>query len=163
MTIHHLPFTIHYSQFDEIETPLPQRGKVMALDLGDRRIGVAVSDGLRMIASGYSVFERTSRATDFAHIQELVAAENITLLVMGLPTSLSGEDSPQTAWVRDYTADLQNHLDIPIIFWDESLTTKQAEASLRARGKRGRQIKERVDAVAAAFILQSYLDATYGM
>jgi putative holliday junction resolvase len=141
----------------------PKRGKVMALDLGEKRIGVAVSDGLRMIASGHSVFERTSRAADFAHIQELVAAENVTLLVMGLPVSLSGEDSRQTAWVRDYTADLQKHLDIPIIFWDESLTTKQAEASLRARGKRGRQLKERIDAVAAAFILQSYLDANYGM
>jgi putative holliday junction resolvase len=140
---------------------LPKHGKVMALDLGDRRIGVAVSDGLRMIASGHSVFERTSRAADFAHIQELVAAENITLLVMGLPLSLSGEDSAQTAWVRHYTADLQNHLDIPIVLWDESLTTKQAEASLQARGKRGRQLKEWVDAVAAAFILQSYLDAHY--
>jgi putative holliday junction resolvase len=139
----------------------PKRGKVMALDLGEKRIGVAVSDGLRMIASGHSVFERTSRAADFAHIQELVAAENVTLLVMGLPVSLSGEDSRQTTWVRDYTADLQKHLDIPIIFWDESLTTKQAEVSLRARGKRGRQLKERIDAVAAAFILQSYLDANY--
>jgi putative holliday junction resolvase len=162
MSIHNSPFTIHHSQFDEIETPLPRRGKVMALDLGEKRIGVAVSDGLRMIASGHSVFERTSRAADFAHIQELVAAENVTLLVMGLPVSLSGEDSRQTTWVRDYTADLQKHLDIPIIFWDESLTTKQAEASLRARGKRGRQLKERIDAVAAAFILQSYLDANYG-
>jgi putative holliday junction resolvase len=162
MSIHNSPFTIHHSQFDEIETPLPRRGKVMALDLGEKRIGVAVSDGLRMIASGHSVFERTSRAADFAHIQELVAAENVTLLVMGLPVSLSGEDSRQTTWVRDYTADLQKHLDIPIIFWDESLTTKQAEASLRARGKRGHQLKERIDAVAAAFILQSYLDANYG-
>jgi putative holliday junction resolvase len=147
---------------DNSETPLPKRGKVMALDLGEKRIGVAVSDGLQMIASGHAVFERTSRAADFAHIQELVAAEHITLLVMGLPISLSGEDSRQTAWVRNYTADLQNHLDIPIVFWDESLTTKQAEASLRARGKRGRQMKEWVDAVAAAFILQSYLDAHYG-
>jgi putative holliday junction resolvase len=141
---------------------LPKQGKVMALDLGEKRIGVAVSDGLRMIASGHSVFKRTSRAADFVHIQELVAAENVTLLVMGLPIALSGEDSRQTAWVRHYTADLQNHLDIPVIFWDEGLTTKQAEASLRARGKRGRQLKERVDAVAAAFILQSYLDAHYG-
>ncbi len=142
--------------------PFPQRGKVMAIDLGEKRIGVAVSDGLRMIASGHSVFERTSRAADFAHIQTLVTAEQITLLVMGLPIGLDGQDSRQTAWVRDYTADLQTHLDIPVVFWDESLTTKQAEASLRARGKRGRKVQERVDAVAAAFILQSYLDANYG-
>ena len=163
MSIHHSPFTIYHSQFDEVETAIPRPGKVMAIDLGEKRIGVAVSDELRMVASGHSVFERTSRAADFAHIQELVAAEKIRLLVMGLPVTLSGEDSRQTTWVRDYTADLETHLDIPIIFWDESLTTRQAEASLRARGKRGRQMKERIDAVAAAFILQSYLDANYGM
>ena len=141
----------------------PQRpGKVMAIDLGEKRIGIAISDSLRMIASGHSVFERTSRAADFAHIQKIIAAEKITLLIMGLPITLSGTDSQQTAWVRDYTADLQTHLDIPITFWDESLTTKQATASLHARGKRGRHAqKERIDAVAAAFILQSYLDATY--
>jgi putative Holliday junction resolvase len=61
--------------------------------------------------------------------------------------------------VRDYAAELGRHIDVPIEFWDESLTTVEAEASLRARGLRGKKARQRVDAVAAAFILQSYLDA----
>lgn len=135
------------------------KGRVMALDLGEKRIGVAVSDPLRMIASAYGVVERSSRAADFARYQEIIAEQQITLLVVGLPVPLSGVEGQRAAWVRDYTAELETHLTIPITFWDEALTTVQAEQSLRQRGKRGKEIKQRVDAVAAAFILQSYLDA----
>jgi putative Holliday junction resolvase len=61
--------------------------------------------------------------------------------------------------VRDYTADLQTHLTVPIVLWDEALTTKRAEESMRAQGRKLKKIKERIDAVAAAFILQDYLEA----
>jgi putative Holliday junction resolvase len=84
------------------------------------------------------------------------------LLVIGLPLTLGGEEGQKAAWVRDYAADLGRHIDVPIVFWDESLTTVEAEASLRAQGRRGRKLKARVDAVAAALILQSYLDAQSG-
>lgn len=138
------------------------KGRVMALDLGEKRIGVAVSDPLRMIASAYGVVERTSRQADFARYRAIIAEQDIQLLVVGLPVPLSGVEGERAAWVRDYTAELANHVDIPIVFWDEALTTIQAEESLRQRGKRGKQIRQRVDAVAAAFILQSYLDAHAG-
>jgi len=138
------------------------KGKVMALDLGEKRIGVAVSDATRIVAQGLCVVKRKSRREDFARFSQMIDEQKATLLVMGLPIPLSGVEGQRAAWVRDYTADLQQHISIPIIFWDESYTTKQAEASLRARGKRGKQIKARVDAVAAAFILQSYLDAHAG-
>ena len=131
----------------------------MALDLGEKRIGVAISDELRLIAKSYAVIKRKSRREDFARYQTIIAEQNITLLVIGLPITLGGTDSQKTTWVRDYADDLRSHITIPITFWDESLTTVEAEASLRERGVRGKKAKERVDAVAAAFILQNYLDA----
>jgi putative Holliday junction resolvase len=136
-----------------------QAGRVMALDLGEKRIGVAISDPTRTIASGYTVLRRKSRREDFARYQQIIAEKDITLLVVGLPIPLGGGEGQKAAWVRDYTAELNQHIAVPIEFWDESLTTVQAEASLRARGKRGKKLKERIDAVAAAFILQDYLNA----
>ena len=129
----------------------------MALDLGEKRIGVAVSDELRLVAKSYAVVKRQSRREDFARYQNIITEQKITLLVIGLPITLGGEDSQKTTWVRDYADDLRGYITIP--FWDESLTTTEAEASLRARGIRGKKAKNRVDAVAAAFILQNYLDA----
>ena len=131
----------------------------MALDLGEKRIGVAISDETRIIARAYDVLSRKSRREDFQRFDKIIVEQKATLLVMGLPVPLSGVEGQRAAWVRDYTAELAQYIDIPIEFWDESFSTKQAEASLRARGKRGKKVKERVDAVAAAFILQGYLDA----
>lgn len=137
-------------------------GRVMALDLGEKRIGIAISDPTRIIASPHSVLNRKSRADDFAHYARLIEEQQIALLVIGLPITLGGEEGQRAAWVRDYCADLGRQIDIPIAFHDESLTTVAATAALHAQGRRGRKAKERVDAVAAALILQSYLDAQPG-
>ena len=131
----------------------------MALDLGEKRIGVALSDDTRTIARSHTVISRKSRKEDFQRYASIIAEQDVTLLVMGLPIPLSGVEGQRAAWVRDYSEELRQQIDVPLVFWDESLSTKQAEASLRARGKSGKKIKERVDAVAAAFILQDYLDA----
>ncbi|HFQ93849.1 MAG TPA: Holliday junction resolvase RuvX, partial [Anaerolineae bacterium] len=122
-------------------------------------VGVAVSDEMRLIARSYGVIKRKSREEDFARYGRIIAEEKITLLVIGLPTKADGSDSDTAVWIRDYAADLQEHIDVPIVFWDESYSTVKAEESLRLRGKRGKRARQRVDAVAAAFILQSYLDA----
>jgi putative Holliday junction resolvase len=135
------------------------QGRVMAIDLGEKRIGVAISDPSRTLAKAYGVLARRSRREDFERFGRIIAEQAVTLVVMGLPLTLGGEEGQRAAWVRDYTADLQQHLGVPIVFWDESLTTVEAEASLRARGQRGKKLKERIDAVAAAFILESFLNA----
>ena len=88
-----------------------------------------------------------------------MAEQQITLLIIGLPTTAEGGDSETAVWIREYIAEFSQNCPVPIQFWDESFTTVQAEASLRQRGKRGKKARQRVDAVAAAFILQSYLDA----
>lgn len=131
--------------------------RYLALDLGDRRIGVAVSDMSGMLARPLEVFKRTSRVADFDHVGTLVAQHCVAALVVGLPVSMDGSESQQTAWVRDYSAALAETLDIPLYLWDERLTTEEAAAIMRAQGKA--PTKDWIDAVAAAVILQSYLDS----
>lgn len=143
-------------------TPFTPKGRVLALDLGEKRIGVAVSDDTRTIAQPLTMFKRTSRREDFAQIDHLLAEQRTNLLLIGLPIMLDGTEGEKAAWVRDYAAELAEQIAVPIVFFDEAFTTKEAESSLRARGKKGRQIRQNVDAVAAAFILQAYLDAGRG-
>lgn len=131
----------------------------MALDLGSKRIGVAICDPTRTIAKSYGVIKRKSRAEDYARYTQILAEQEITLLLVGLPTTADGGDSETAVWIRDYMAEFSQQCDIPIQFWDESFTTVQAESSLRQRGKRGKKARGQVDAVAAAFILQNYLEA----
>ena len=134
-------------------------GRILSLDLGEKRIGVAVSDELRMIARSLTVLQRQSRLADFERIRQIVDEQAVTLIIVGLPVLASGQEGEKAAWVRDYAQDMHGKLGIPLQYWDESYTTVQAEASLRERGIRGRKGRKQVDAVAAAFILQSYLDA----
>ncbi|MBN1248871.1 MAG: Holliday junction resolvase RuvX [Anaerolineae bacterium] len=131
--------------------------RYLALDLGDRRIGVALSDALGMIARPLEVFDRSSRQADFSHISDLIEAYGADALVAGLPLNMDGTEGRQAAWVRDYTAALASEISVPITLWDERLTTEEAKGIMRAQGKA--PSKDWVDAVAAAVILQSYLDA----
>ena len=135
------------------------KGRILALDLGEKRIGVAVSDATRTIAQPLDMIPRTSRQADFEAIGRFVADQQANMLLVGLPLMLNGKVGEKAAWVQDYAADLQRTLDMPLELWDESFTTVQAEASLKARGKKKHKIRENVDAVAASFILQSYLDS----
>jgi putative Holliday junction resolvase len=138
----------------------PERyGRVMALDLGEKRIGVAVSDEQRMIARSYAVLKRKSRRDDYERFVRIIEEQQIRLLIVGLPIMLNGEEGRQAIWVRDYAEELRGCLNIPVKFWDESLTTIEAKASLRARGYGHKRMQAKVDAVAAAIILQSYLDS----
>jgi putative Holliday junction resolvase len=133
--------------------------KLLALDLGEKRIGIAVSDDIGLLARSHSVIKRTSRTADFEKISRVIEQEKITAVIVGLPVHLSGKEGSKAAWARDYGADLSERLEIAVTFWDESLSTVAAEDSLRQRGIHGRKRRSQVDAVAAAFILQSYLDA----
>lgn len=140
------------------ETGNTSVGRVMALDLGEKRIGVALSDENRTIARAYSVIKRSSRKADYEKIARIVSDEVVTLLVVGLPTLASGGEGGRAKWVRDYTDELSKRTFLQVELWDESYSTVDAEASLRMRGIHGKRRRRRIDAVAAAFILQSYLD-----
>lgn len=133
--------------------------RYLALDLGDRRIGVAISDMLGMFARSLEVFERTSRAADFDHIGTLIQQHQIDALVVGLPLNMDGTEGSQATWVRDYSAALAQTVERPLHLWDERLTTEEAAHILRQQGKDPRTQRDWIDAVAAAVILQSFLDA----
>ena len=139
--------------------PLP--GRVVGVDLGSRRIGIALSDPSRTIASPHSVVLR-SKAVEVDHraihaiAQEWVA----TLIVVGLPLSLTGKDGPAAKAARSEVAALQLVVgaELPVVLHDERLTTITAQRSLQAAGVRGRDQTAVIDKVAAAVMLQAFLD-----
>lgn len=133
--------------------------KFLALDLGEKRIGVALCDGLKMLAQAHEVFIRTSRKADFAHVKTLVDANQVSLIVVGLPVSLDGSEGAMAQWARDYGRALGEFLNLPVAFWDESFTSEMAAESMAAQGYSRKKMKGKLDAVAAALILQSYLDS----
>lgn len=145
-----------------LPSPLPTlrdrhaEGAIMALDVGGRRIGVAVSDETRVIATPINFVERGPG--DRAAFRDLIARFAIGRLVVGMPTGMSGREGPQAADVRRFAEALASDLALPMEYWDERLTTAIAERSLIAGGSSRAERRVRVDAVAAAVILQGYLD-----
>jgi putative Holliday junction resolvase len=133
--------------------------RILALDLGDRRIGVALSDETQTLARSHAVIKRGARLEDFEKIRRIVDEEGVGLLIVGLPMLPSGKEGARAAWARDYAADLGRHLCCEALLWDESYSTVDAEALLRETGRGSRRSRQWVDAVAAAIILQSFLDA----
>jgi len=138
--------------------------RVLALDVGERRIGVAISDPSGTIARPLQTLARGSREEDFAAIAALVAEHGVGLVVVGRPLSLNGTEGPQARRVARYAEALTATLPVPVTAWDERFTTVTAEEILRQtrRKKRRARDKGEVDAVAAAVILQSYLDSQNG-
>ena len=133
--------------------------RVLALDVGDRRIGVAVSDPTGTLARPLEVIERRSREEDFAAIRDLVTAYDAAKVIVGLPLTLGGQVGPQARYVERYAEALSEALPVPVAMYDERYSTAVAEDVMRQTRKRGqRRSQEAVDAVAAAVILQAYLD-----
>ena len=132
---------------------------VLALDVGDRRIGVATSDPTGTLATPLITLERTDEASDIESVQRLVSEHEAAEIVVGMPFSLSGRRGVQARKVEEFTQALSAHTAIPVIFVDERLSSVEAERMIRASGKKPSREKPLVDAVAAAIILQSYLDS----
>jgi putative Holliday junction resolvase len=133
--------------------------RLLALDVGERRIGVAVSDPMGVLARPLTTIVRASRQDDFRSIAQLVNEHGVERVVVGLPLSLDGTEGPQANSIRRYTEQLSQSLSVPIDFWDERYSTETASEIMRNKGKRGRKARDEIDATAAAVILQSFLDA----
>jgi putative Holliday junction resolvase len=133
--------------------------RILALDPGTKRIGVAVSDELGWIAQPLETFVRRSLDADVAHIQGLVERHDVREVVMGLPLRLSGRVGPEAESVQRFIGILERSLTVPVVPWDEALTTKSAEEILIAANVSRKKRKGTVDRVAAALLLQSYLEA----
>lgn len=136
-------------------------GRVVGVDLGSRRIGIALSDPSRMIASPHTVVQRGANVdADYRAILNIATEWEATLIVVGLPLSLSGNDGPAAKAARGEVGALQVLAgdELPVVLHDERLTTISAQRSLREAGVRGRDQTAVVDKVAAAVMLQSFLD-----
>ena len=134
-------------------------GRLLGVDYGDVRVGLAVSDPDRKIAFPLATYTRQGRERDAAYFQALVRAEGIVGLVVGLPVHLSGKEGQKAAAARDYAAWLTQTTGLPARFWDERFTTVEAESALWAAGLTHKKRKDRRDKVAAQMLLQAYLDA----
>ena len=132
-------------------------GRVLGLDLGGSRIGVAVSDPERRVAVPLGTI-RTGAPADLRAVAALVREHGVTEVVVGLPVSLSGAPSEASAHAERFAGALRGFLGVPVVLHDERLSTVEAERALRAAGVRGRDRRRVVDRTAAAVILQSYLD-----
>lgn len=132
---------------------------IIALDVGQVRIGVAVSDDLELLASPHSTIRRTSNAAAIAAITRVMDASGAEQVVVGLPISFDGKLHAQAQAVQAFAEKLRARLSVPLVYADETLSTVRAEEQLRAAGVRPERIRERIDAAAAAVILQEYLDA----
>lgn len=133
--------------------------RILALDPGTKRIGIALSDELRWTAQPLETYERRTLEADLAHIRALVTLHDVGEVVTGLPIRLSGEIGPEARRVQEFIAQLQAVLAVPVIAWDERLTSKAAEQFLIEAAVSRKKRKGTVDRVAAALLLQSYLES----
>jgi putative Holliday junction resolvase len=136
--------------------------RILALDHGTVRIGVALSDEMKMIASPQENLAAEPFADLLAALKKLIAEKEVELIVLGLPRNMNGTYGEAADRVRAFAAKLQAELKVPLRLWDERLTSAQANRYLIEAGTRREQRKEKVDGMAAAILLQSYLDAAGG-
>ena len=136
----------------------PNRGRLLGIDFGTVRVGLAVSDPDRLIASPFETYVRKDAKTDAAYFVRVVSSEKIVGLVVGLPLHTGGEEGIKAKEARDYGAWLAEATGLPVVFWDERCTTAAAEDALWDAGLSHKKRKDRRDRVAAQLILQGYLD-----
>lgn len=137
---------------------LPPRGRLLGVDFGTVRVGLAVSDADRILASPLTTYTRQGDA-DAAYFTKVIASEAVVGLVVGLPLHTGGEEGIKAKEARQYGAWLQRVTQLPVIFWDERYTTAAAEDALWDAGLSHKKRKDRRDRVAAQLILQGFLDA----
>lgn len=133
-------------------------GRVLALDLGKKRIGLALSDPLGITAQGLPTLQRTNIRQDLAAIAAIIAEREVTVILLGHPLHMSGVEGRQAAYVRAFGDRLGAHTGLEIRYWDERLTTVEAERVLRSSGIGLEKRKQAVDRLAAVILLESYLD-----
>jgi putative Holliday junction resolvase len=130
----------------------------LGLDIGDRRIGVALSDAEGILASPFTIIERADDSKALAAIADIVSKQGVGRVIVGLPRSLDGTLGQQAEKVREFAHKLADNIKVPLEYRDERLTTVMAQRLKRASGGRKGRVKPRYDAQAAALILQGYLD-----
>ena len=146
---------------DDFANPLaaiPAAGRIMALDLGTKTIGVAISDGMRYSASPLETIKRTKFTKDAERIDQLISENQIVAIILGLPLNMDGSEGPRVQSTRAFARSLAQRINLPIAFWDERLSTSAVTRMMIEADLRRDRRAEVVDKLAASYILQGALD-----
>ncbi|WP_434796819.1 Holliday junction resolvase RuvX [Terrisporobacter vanillatitrophus] len=133
-------------------------GRIMGLDIGDKTIGVAVSDLMGLTAQGVTTIRRVGKKKDIEEIKKIISEKQVNKIVSGLPKNMNGTIGTQGEKVQKFCELLKQETNLPIEFWDERLSTVAAERSLIEGNVRRENRKKVIDMLAAVIILQGYLD-----
>ena len=144
--------------FEDFAAALPRIGAIAGLDLGTKTIGVAVSDGLRQVATPLTVIRRQKFTLDAAELLRIAAERSLVGIVLGLPRNMDGSEGPRAQSTRAFARNLDRLTPLPLAFWDERLSTVAAERALLEADASRRKRAEVIDQVAAGYILQGALD-----
>lgn len=131
--------------------------KILALDVGEKRVGIATSDALGVGVWPQKTFLRQGSENDFEKLAELIEEQEPQLIVVGLPLNMNGTEGPQAKKVRQFVTALQKKISVEVQYCDERLTSWEAESRLAEKGIKGKKKKEEVDSLAACLILEDYL------
>lgn len=137
----------------------PATGRILGLDVGSRRMGIAVSDPLGVTAQGLTTLHRRNRRQDLNLLRKLLREYEVSEIVVGNPLRMSGESGAQSEKMTEFVKQLQNTFPIPVHLWDERLSTAEAHRLLDETAMSDRRRSEVIDKMAAVLILQSFLDA----
>lgn len=135
------------------------KGRILAIDYGSRRMGLAVCDPLGITAQGLETLQRRNKRADFAELQRVISDYAIREIVVGLPLKMSGEQGSQAEKVAQFADELRERFNLPVHLWDERLTSAEANRMLRSADLSIEKRARAVDRVAAVLILQSFLQA----
>ena len=133
--------------------------RILALDLGKKRIGLAISDPLGITAQGLPNLNRTNKRADLAEVERLAEERDVGLILMGNPINMRGSEGRQSGWVREFAEALETRTGLPVKLWDERLTSVEAGRVLRESGISIEKRAAAVDRLSAVILLQSYLDS----
>lgn len=139
--------------------PRQPPGRLLGVDYGARRVGLALSDADRRIAVPLAIHDRQGNPHNAGYFQQLIQKEAITGIVVGLPMHMHGEEGASAQQARQYGTWLKRLTKLPVVFWDERLTSSHAETLMVEAGLKPKQRKERLDKVAAQILLQCFLDS----
>lgn len=147
-----------FETVEDLAPTLPPMRPLLGLDLGDKTIGVAASDGLLTTAGAVETIKRRKFGLDAARLLEIAAERDAGAIILGLPRNMDGSEGPRCQSTRAFARNLEKLTDLPISFWDERLSTVAAERTLIEADLTRKRRKEVIDAVAATYILQGTLD-----
>lgn len=135
-----------------------QNSRIMGVDFGQVRIGIALSDPLKIIASPYETYKRVSLEKDIEYLVGLIKAKNVDTIVFGMPYQMDGQEGKTAVMVREFVSSLEKQINVKIVFEDERLSSVEAEEILINANVKREDRKMLIDKVAAQIILQQYLE-----